>query len=1435
MATYDYKIDGAVVSTNNASSSVSGTPHAMWPGAYVSGKWHSIFYCWGYVIGGVVYYQYGELIGRPIYYSGVIADIRLTTPKWSQVEDCTAWARTTVSPEDLVDAVGSSKTIASGTVVYDANGNSHTLTIDAYVPPKAKYTLTINSYHKDGTKPTTSKPTVKIGTTNKAYSSRSLKDTYSKYIYDDIEEGTTVTVTPPDASSGYVISSFKVGSDDRSYSSTYNIDITGNTTVQINYNKTYTITLSRGIGGKSITASSETSFTKETSSATCNSSSNKTLTVESGCAITLSATAEDDYVLYSNAITSSDSTYGSILGDGSTSIAEKTKTCVGDNTFTVNGSQFFITPQIATEGQNAWGTATINGYSTARVLKPNTTYTLGFTSSTTSTLDAKADYWNVGGTICSSTFTTGNAITMDATAYLYLKQTKWQLTVANGTNANWGGVYLGTTGTATSGWYASGTDVTVRFVSSKSDTIAPVAYQLNYNSSTTSCGNTATITTTNASLTATMYLKQTRWRMSVAYSLDGTSDFGSLAFKKNGDAAWQNSYDGSLYVGTGDKVDLKFTPNAALSSTIHPVVDHWTVLQQTATPESNADGSSTTTVTLGTVSSDFTAFAYLASTWRLVTVQRTDSGPGDWGAFYLGADGTKTSGYFEPGSTVTVRFVRNTDFDGKERPQVSAIVFGTENDVPGTDGTYAYAYTLPSNVKTDLTVSCSVKQTAWPVTVSSAGNGSVVAKRIEDASGAIVASVTAFGTGVKAAVIYLRSGTSEYLSLSAEANYHYSFSAWSKTNLADVPGTNGVRLASQSNASISASFTRNDFCVTGRSDNSTVCNVYMQDNANSSAYYLKTITSNPVVVCKIKSAYVGQYRVASFSVGSQNNIEPQYNAAADLYYVEVAGRSDVTVTAHVVKTHYKLTVNVSPDNSDDFGTVVVSAGSAGQEQELARGGYSGDLREGTPVSIIFYEKYGGRVVKITPSTKIASPNQTDSYIAFVMPSADCTVSFTLGAKETCSLTVGIVNIAEGGASDVPGIVRVVSRTYPDIVVGATDVDGVAKTFNVYKGEEYALVTEAVSGDVSRFYAFIGWRDASSMITGATSTTFNFVNEEEDAVERYAAYNARTNGTITIEYAKKEGETITTITADEAKYILSIDNEKDKYDETHWLIGADIDVGYTASGSAYDDNGDAYKWTPVQVDVALAGDDYGTPNGTWDDGLLVQTGTFKMLGNMKVRLVLTHTYVPGYVAMNVGFRLCTVLMGEVSIFATEMDAYTSAHTGARALVQKARKAVIMAAPRPGYAFAGWYTLVDGEWTAVEGATAVHEIDYVTSPMTVYYAQFVASRVSNVRKWNGNASVAKTFEWRSKVYVGAQFFRFTSCRVYADAYPVTLEVYMSSSPDDVFGARARMAKVTVTNQDARRLPMLRPEKYFAFKVTGYARVNHVGFASSMEALK
>lgn len=1236
----------------------------------------------------------------------------------------------------------------------------------------------------------------------------------------EYDAGTNVTVPIPEAFPNSVLSGVTIdGGSQATYKANgYTVNVNDNHVIVFRFTATVEITLAVGTGGKSIAGESTTSFTNVKTSKTV-TSGNGSLIVQKGQGISLTAIAATNYVLHTDAVVSSASGYGAMNGTGGAT-ASFSKVCIGATTFTVRGKQYFVTPSIVDGGvgKKSWGTAKIrkSGSSswntTALLLTPNTTYELGFDSSTASTLAAAVDYWEVGGTRCaSSTFTTGATITGAVSALLYLEQTKWQLTVKNGTNASWGTVSGG-------GWYASGVKATVKFTPTVAN-IKPEAYQVNYNGSTTSCGNTAIITTTNASLTATLYLRQTKFLMTVAYGNAGTDDWGAIG-------------GGGVYVGTGDTVTLNFAPKASLVSTIHPQVDHWTLLQQTARPTQNADGSSSVNVTLGTVTSDFTAYCYLMSTWRKVTILRADSGAKAWGNFYLGTSGTSTTAYYAPGSQITMRFAHDSSYSLKERPQVDLISIGTEHAIFGENGKFVYTYALPANVKTDLVISCTAKQTAWPVSVfiSMDSVESMTAKRIDISTNTVVDSVTNAG---QEKTIYLRHGTSaEYLALTVKPKNHYAFSSWSKTNLATYNGNAAmVQLASAAAATVKAVCSRNDFLITGTSDMSTVCDVYMQDTSQSRAYYLKTVKTNPVVVCKIKSAYADQYRVSSFSIGSQSNIEPQYNAAADIYYVEVSGRSDVTVTAHIVPTSFDFTVNVSPGNHGDFGKVVISANG----QELAEGGYAGRLREGTQVSIVFYEKYGGRIIGMQASSQIAQSVQTDRSVEFVMPSADCSVDLKLGAKEVYSLTVGVVNLANDEASIIPGVVRVVSRTYPNIVIGATGEDGIVKTFTVYKGEEYSLVVGDVSDYLSRRYAFVGWRNASDAIVGALSKTLNILNTEDSTVVRYASYNSRQNGTITIEYAKKDGETIASISADAAKYILQIDNTADKYDETHWLVGPDIDIGYTARGTAYDEDGDAYKWTPVQVDVALVGDAYDTPNATWDDGVLTQNGTFKMLGNMKVRLVLTQTHVPGYTTVRVGYRQSNAQMGDVSIFATEMDAYTKDASGATVLAQKEKKAVIMAAPRPGFAFAGWFVMNGDEWKAVSGAKAVYEIAFVTSPMDVYYAQFVASTLSNVRMWNGNGGVAKTFEWQSKVYVGAQFFSLSACRVYADAYPVTLKIMMSSSPDGVFGERARSVEITIKNQDPRRIPSLRMEKYLAFKVSGYARINHVGLASSMEALK
>jgi hypothetical protein len=75
--------------------------------------------------------------------------------------------------------------------------------------------------------------------------------------------------------------------------------------------------------------------------------------------------------------------------------------------------------------------------------------------------------------------------------------------------------------------------------------------------------------------------------------------------------------------------------------------------------------------------------------------------------------------------------------------------------------------------------------------------------------------------------------------------------------------------------------------------------------------------------------------------------------------------------------------------------------------------------------------------------------------------------------------------------------------------------------------------------------------------------------------------------------------------------------------------------------------------------------------------------------------------------------------------------------------------------------------------------------------------------------------------------------SSARLYADGYPVTLVVYKSSSPDAPMND-ANVAGISIGNQDARRLPMRRPEKYIEIEVRGNEPITDVAVSTAMEGL-
>lgn len=159
------------------------------------------------------------------------------------------------------------------------------------------------------------------------------------------------------------------------------------------------------------------------------------------------------------------------------------------------------------------------------------------------------------------------------------------------------------------------------------------------------------------------------------------------------------------------------------------------------------------------------------------------------------------------------------------------------------------------------------------------------------------------------------------------------------------------------------------------------------------------------------------------------------------------------------------------------------------------------------------------------------------------------------------------------------------------------------------------------------------------------------------------------------------------------------------------------------------------------------------------------------------------------------------------------------------IQQSMIAVTVRA-KNGYEFVGWYpnNLGNGD-VLVDSAEAKIP---VTTQRTLY-AKFKKNPHA-VYEWEGSAE-NKMMEWRSKVYAAPVPFNPSAARVDARGYGVALEVGMYSSPD---GNPTRKAEIVVRDQNARRLPTLRPERYMQICVKNDAEVDAVIVGTSMKGL-
>lgn len=154
-------------------------------------------------------------------------------------------------------------------------------------------------------------------------------------------------------------------------------------------------------------------------------------------------------------------------------------------------------------------------------------------------------------------------------------------------------------------------------------------------------------------------------------------------------------------------------------------------------------------------------------------------------------------------------------------------------------------------------------------------------------------------------------------------------------------------------------------------------------------------------------------------------------------------------------------------------------------------------------------------------------------------------------------------------------------------------------------------------------------------------------------------------------------------------------------------------------------------------------------------------------------------------------------------------------------------VLSAEVENGYVFSGWFYDRAATNLASLETTFTHS---VLAP-TEFYAKFTQD-TDAIYKWEGD-TVNKMASWRSKRFMASKPFNPSSARVYADAYPVTLSIFMSSSPDAPSLTEPTVS-VHARNQDGFRLPMARPEKYIEIELRSQHDVTEAVVSTSMEGL-
>lgn len=535
--------------------------------------------------------------------------------------------------------------------------------------------------------------------------------------------------------------------------------------------------------------------------------------------------------------------------------------------------------------------------------------------------------------------------------------------------------------------------------------------------------------------------------------------------------------------------------------------------------------------------------------------------------------------------------------------------------------------------------------------------------------------------------------------------------------------------------------------------------------------------------------------------------------------------ADAIYTAVFIPISY--TLNVTSVNSNQ-GTVAVKLGGSLQLTQTGLTVSSGIAYSDPVVQPVGVE------VRATP---LFGYSFTGWYLAgslesslanysFSMPESNVSIEARFSVLETATLTVTKTKGNAGDTADAKDQ-GVVSLYHLESVLDLTSAAGTATLVaSLYTTLQYKLVPTPASA----LYQFDGWYQTIEAVEVPITTAGIFVVDGNNLC--VTAPNT-TAIAVNAQFRKRALCTIAPVASDSSTYVnpnaaqtagctCAITNPApdSTVEGDQWLSGQTITMEAVQ----------AVGWELRQWLVKLSVSPYTVlVSKSKGDAGFGQTYTFNLTVNCQVIARSVYTLPADQMQIQALHKTGQdVASGTLEIHPCG-DNYIEMTNGVMAQVDVDSVCELTAIPANGYKFVNWrITTISG---TIVSTVPVYRFTVTAS--ATYYAEFVATSEPSLLLFEGS-DIAMLASWRGRINISNMPSNFSCARVYADGYPVAIDIGAAESPSSPLTA-LRVARSITNGQSPIRLPLRRPEKYSMIGFEANTVVNAISVATSMEGLK